>query len=140
MFVQGIARSTLVLLLKALQDSFRVADVSPACAETIDITWGLPATYNLTRFPDVAAVVGDTVTIHWNRTAGGQFGLWKITDGIATSPLKSRFILDMDFLPVICELCVPQVCRKDTSLPASQQQHTTCFLYTTCMHSIQSNA
>ncbi|KAA6428601.1 MAG: hypothetical protein FRX49_01476 [Trebouxia sp. A1-2] len=46
--------------------------------EAIDVPWGLPASFNQSRYRDVAAVVGDTVTIHWNHTAGGQFSLWKI--------------------------------------------------------------
>lgn len=51
------------------------------CAEAIDVPWGLPASINATRYRDVAANVGDTVTIHWNRTAGGPFSLWKIPTG-----------------------------------------------------------
>ncbi|DBB00930.1 hypothetical protein WJX77_008637 [Trebouxia sp. C0004] len=46
--------------------------------KAIDVPWGLPASFNQSRYRDVAAVVGDTVTIHWNHTAGGQFSLWKI--------------------------------------------------------------
>jgi len=33
-------------------------------------------------------VVGDTVTIHWNHTAGGQFSLWKIPSGASREMLK----------------------------------------------------
>jgi len=53
----------------------------PFHAEAIDVPWGLPASFNQSRYRDVAAVVGDTVTIHWNHTAGGQFSLWKIPSG-----------------------------------------------------------
>ena len=50
-------------------------------AEAIDVPWGLPASQNASRYRDVAANVGDTVTIHWNHTAGGPFSLWKIPTG-----------------------------------------------------------
>ncbi len=60
----------------------------PFIAEAIDVPWGLPASFNQSRYRDVAAVVGDTVTIHWNHTAGGQFSLWKIPSGANLEILK----------------------------------------------------
>lgn len=63
-------------------------------AEAIDVPWGVPASFNASglgsvmavdhntsRYRDVAAVVGDTVTIHWNHTAGGNYSLWQIPSG-----------------------------------------------------------
>ncbi|DBB00570.1 TPA: hypothetical protein ACH3X3_002268 [Trebouxia sp. C0006] len=55
-----------------------VQGASRRLLKAIDVPWGLPASFNQSRYRDVAAVVGDTVTIHWNHTAGGQFSLWKI--------------------------------------------------------------
>ena len=57
-------------------------------AEAIDLPWGVPASFNASavtivdrntsRYRDVAAVVGDTVTIHWNSSSGGNYSLWQI--------------------------------------------------------------
>lgn len=65
------------------------------CAEAIDIPWGFPSFFNSTgvgsvtivdantsRYRDVAAIVGDTITIHWNGTFGGNFSLWQIPTGL----------------------------------------------------------
>ncbi|KAL3162273.1 hypothetical protein ABBQ32_009965 [Trebouxia sp. C0010 RCD-2024] len=59
--------------------------------KAIDIPWGFPAFFNssgvgsvtvvdanTSRYRDVAAVVGDTITIHWNGTFGANFSLWQI--------------------------------------------------------------
>ena len=73
-------------------------------AEAIDVPWGFPASFNASgvgsvtavdsntsRYRDVAAVVGDTVTIHWNHTAGANFSLWQIPAGLSPPALSECF-------------------------------------------------
>ena len=77
-------------------------------AEAIDVPWGVPASFNASgmgsvtavdhntsRYRDVAAVVGDTVTIHWNRTAGGNYSLWQIPSGWCCSAHSALIVVQL---------------------------------------------
>ena len=85
------ACQTLLLLLVHMQHQLLTLYL---IAEAIDVPWGVPASFNASgvgsvtavdhntsRYRDVAAVVGDTITIHWNHTAGGNYSLWQIPSG-----------------------------------------------------------
>ena len=76
-----------------------------ACVEAIDVPWGYPASFNASglgsvtavdtntsRYRDVAAVVGDTITIHWNHTAGGNFSLWQVPTGMTVNNMDKQLL------------------------------------------------
>lgn len=81
-------------------------------AEAIDVPWGVPASFNASgrgsvtvvdhntsRYRDVAAVVGDTVTIHWNSSAGSNYSLWQIPSGWCR-PARGTLTAVQSFAPL----------------------------------------
>lgn len=141
--LNGVYIGSTALLLH-IKDVAASSNLWPFIAEAIDVPWGLPASFNQSRYRDVAAVVGDTVTIHWNHTAGGQFSLWKIPSGadlellkgthaLTDNPRCSLLLTTVHAVSTVLQLCCGcQICDdQDTSTRQNLIQATQDCIYLT---------